>query len=277
MGMMLAAAALLTLLALLPNAVHAGDGPSSPEQLLRQLTTALLRIDRSAVEALTQGDPAWFAALGGAEPAPERADRLEDDPDELAIELLRPYEVQGRAIGAQKADDLPVGTTALFAATLRGGQTQIWRLVRAPKGWKADLRWAARARAMAEQGEALEPPGSPAWVARQLTLALLDLDRDRAVQLLLPGADPGLVFLGAPDQPESTGHLQMLALEMPLVRLAAGESARMADGLVAHGEADPEQQLLVGLFGSSEITFLLQRSAGRWHVRPQPWFPLLLR
>lgn len=273
----LARAALLILLALLPATVHAGAEPSSPEQLLRQLTTALLRIDQTAVEALTQGDPAWIATLGGAEPAPERADRLEGDPDELAIELLRPYEVGGRAIGAQEADDLPVGTTALFATTLRSGQTQIWRLVRTPQGWKADLRWAARARAMAEQGENLEPPGSPEWVARQLTLALLELDRDRAAQLLQPGADPDLVFLGAPDQPDSTGHLQVLAMEMPLVRLATGEAARMADGHVAQGDADPEQQLLVGLFGSSEITFLLQRSDGRWHVLPQPWFRLLLR
>jgi hypothetical protein len=65
-----------------------------------------------------------------------------------------------------------VGATDLVAATLQGGQTHIWRLVRAPQGWKADLRWAGRARAMAEQGALLEPAGSPEWTARQLPLAL---------------------------------------------------------------------------------------------------------
>ena len=278
MSRQLARTVLITLLALLPSpALLAAPRPDSPGQLLRKLTAALLRADRSAAEALSQGDPEGIAALRGAEPAPERADRLESDPTELEIELLRPYEVEGRALQTEEADSLPVGATALVAATLRGGQTQIWRVVHTAQGWKADLRWAARARAMSEQGEALEPAGSPAWVARQLTLALLGLDRERAAQLLLPGADPNLVFLGAPDQPEPSGHLQALALEMPLVVLAPGEAARMADGRVALGDDDPERRLLLGLFGVSELPFLLQRSGGSWRAQPQPWFPLMLR
>lgn len=273
----LARAAMLTLLALTPAFAFAGPRSSSPTQLVRQLTAALLRVDRAAVAALTLGDPGWIAMLGGAEPVPERAERLEGDPDELEIELLRPYEVEGRAVETEEASSLPVGATALVAATLRGGQTQIWRLVHTPQGWKADLRWTARARAMAVRGEALEPADSEAWVARQLTLALLGLDRDRAAQLLLPGADMNLVFLGAPNQPEPSGHLQTLALEMPLVVLEPGEAARMADGRVALGNNDPEQHLLLGLFGVSEVPFLMQRSGGSWRVLPQPWFPLLLR
>jgi hypothetical protein len=274
----LARAAVITLLALMPSpALLAAPRPDSPGQMLRQLTAALLRADRAAAEALTKGDPEGIAALSGAEPAPERADRLEGDPTELEIKLLRPYEVEGRAVQTEEADSLPVGATALVAATLRGGQTQIWRVVHTPLGWKADLRWAARARAMAEQGEALETEGSPAWVARQLTLALLGLDHDRAAQLLLPGADPNLVFLGAPEQPDPSGHLQALALEMPLVVLAPGEAARMADGRVALGDDDPERRLLLGLFGVSELPFLLQRSGGSWRAQPQPWFSLMLR
>ncbi len=273
----LARAAILTLLALMPAFAIAGPRSSSPTQLVRQLTAALLRVDRAAVEALTLGDPEWIAMLGGAEPVPELAERLEGDPDELEIELLRPYEVGGRAVETEEASSLPVGATALVAATLRGGQTQIWRLVHAPQGWKADLRWTARARAMAVRGEELEPAGSEAWVARQLTLSLLGLDRDRAAQLLLPGADMNLVFMGAPNQPEPSGHLQALALEMPLVVLEPGEAARMADGRVALGNNDPEQHLLLGLFGVSEVPFLMQRSGGSWRVLPQPWFPLLLR
>ena len=131
------------------------------------------------------------------------------------------------------------------AATLRGGQTQLWRLVRAPSGWRADLRWAGRARAMAAQGEALEPVGSPEWVARQLTLALLRLDREQAAELLLPGADLDTVFLGSPEQPEPSDHLLALAMEMPMVRLQPPEAATIPDSRVVMAGDDPDRQLLL--------------------------------
>ncbi|SBO42091.1 hypothetical protein [Cyanobium sp. NIES-981] len=267
---------LLNLVLLQPLFSLAGPLPASPEQTLRQLTLALLRGDRQAVLALTRGDPE-AAALGELEPAPERARRLEDDPDDLVIQLLRPYEAGGQRLEGRDPRTLPPGATALEAATLLGGQTQIWRLVRGPEGWQADLRWAARARAMAAQGETLEPPGSPEWVARRLTFALLLGDRQQALPLLLPGADPAVVVLGAADQPDPSGHLLALAEEMPLVRLDPGEAAVLPDGQVAKASLHQDRLLVLGLFGVSEIPFLLEHRGGRWRAVPQPWLPLLLR
>lgn len=274
MGRILQALAALVLLPVLSSAAPL---PTTPEQAVRRLTAALLRVDRAAVEALSQGDAGAGAALAELEPAPERARQLEADPSTLAIEPLRPCEMGGRAMDREDPASVPIGTTALLAATLRGGQTQIWRLVRTPQGWKADLRWAGRARAMAEQGQALEPPGSPQWVARQLLLALLGLDRQRLADLLLPGADPGTAWLGAPDQPEPSGVLLALAMEMPLVALEPEEAARLPDGRVARAGKDPDRKLLLGLFGIREVPFLLQRIDGSWRAVPQPWYPLLQR
>jgi hypothetical protein len=262
---------------LLPARISAAPLPSTPEQTVRQLTGALLRGDRTAVQSLTQGDGQAAAALTELEPAPEQAQRLEADPSELTIEQLRPHEVAGRRVRNDDPRNLPAGATALLAATLQGGQTQIWRLVRSPTGWQADLRWAGRARAMAEWGPALEPVGSPEWVARRLTLALLRLDREQARELMLPGSDLAMPFLGAPDQPEPSGHLLALAMEMPLVRLEPQEAAPLPDGRVIVAGDEPDRQLLLGLFGVSEVPFLLQRIDGNWRVVPQPWLPLLLR
>ncbi|EDY37235.1 hypothetical protein CPCC7001_113 [Cyanobium sp. PCC 7001] len=87
--------------------------------------------------------------------------------------------------------------------------------------------------------------GSPEWVARRLTLALLRGDRQQALPLLLPGADPAMVFVGAAGQPEPSGHLLALALEMPLVRLAQREAAALPDGQVAWASTDPDHLLLL--------------------------------
>jgi hypothetical protein len=254
----------------------AGPLPATPEQTVRQLTLALLRGDRQAVLALSRGDP-QAGGLSELEPALERARRLENDADELVIQVLRPYEAGGHRFDGRDPSTLPPGATALVAATLLGGQTQIWRLVRGPEGWQADLRWAARARAMAAQGKALEPPGSPEWLARRLTLALLGGDRQQALPLLLPGSDPSVVFLGAPDAADPSGQLLGLAQEMPLVRLEPGEAAVLPDGRVAAAGTEPDRLLLLGLFGVSEIPFPLERRDGRWVAVPQPWLPLLLR
>jgi hypothetical protein len=130
---------------------------------------------------------------------------------------------------------------------------------------------------MEAQGQALEPVGYPEWVARQLTLALLRLDRQQAAELILPGADLGVAFLGAPDQADPSGHLLALAMEMPLVRLEPTEAMPLPKGQVVVAADDPDRQLLLGLFGVSEVPFLLQRLNGSWRVMPQPLSLLLLR
>ncbi|MGB5241091.1 MAG: hypothetical protein WBN80_10675 [Prochlorococcaceae cyanobacterium] len=248
-----------------------------PEQSIRGYVRAVLGADGAAYAAHTTGDPLGERRLAGAERNEELLRRLEDDPENLVIEPIRPFEFRGRPLAEQEASRLPTGAVGLYRLYFRGGNVSIVRLIRRDDGWKVDLRWGLEGRADVDSTSPpeLEPSGSPQAVARRLLLALLALDPIAAQSLIVSGGGEELLFLGAPSSPEPSGHLMALAMEMPLVSLQPGEFAALPDGAVAEGSSDPDRLLLLGLFGVVELPFLLRRIAGEWRAMPQPYFKVL--
>jgi hypothetical protein len=108
------------------------------------------------------------------------------------------------------------------------------------------------------------PPRFGACVTR-LLLLLLNL-------VLLQPLAGALVSVAGPLPPSPEQTLRQLTLA-----LLRGDR----QAVLALTRGDRQQLLplllLLGLFGVSEIPFLLEHRGGRWRAVPQPWLPLLLR
>lgn len=64
-------------------------------------------------------------------------------------------------------------------------------------------------------------------------------------------------------------------MEMPIVELARGEFRVAPMGKIVEGSASPDVKVLVGLFGSVEIPFVVRLIGKEWKVEPQPYFALI--
>jgi len=93
----------------------------------------------------------------------------------------------------------------------------------------------------------------------------------------VPGANPDILFDRAPSQREPSGHLDALAMEMPIVELTPGEFRALPTGQVVEGSSRPDVKVLVGLMGSVEIPFVVRLIDKEWKVEPQPYFALINR
>jgi hypothetical protein len=250
---------------LLPLAVLA-QRTGGPESAIRELFAAIYANDVDAYNRITLPDPARSKLTVGGRSNPDKLRQLRDDPDSLQIKALRPLLTKGVPIAdVSRAGE---GTTGLYM-TAHGGSPMVVALVRTADGWKVDVRWWL---AMIDLQTAPPARGTPAFAARALTGAMIQLDRKNAERFAVPGASLDVLFAGAPRQREPSGQFDALAMEMPIVELKPGEFATLADGRVVESTSEADRKVLVGWFGPVEVPFVVRRVASEWRVEPPPFF-----
>ena len=267
-----AAAAALCLA--LPSALRCQSAPDSPESAIRGVVRAIYAADSAAFTRLMLPDPRLHLLTTGGSVNESGLRDLEEDPEGVQIIPRRRFEFRGADASPDGLGQYPVGTTATYMVAHHSGP-MVMVLEKRPDGWKVDPRWWLAAVEMSAGG--YSENGTPASSARSILAALLDGDRDRVVKLATPGASMELLFAGAPRQREPSGHLEALVAEMPIVELRPGEFRRLVTGEVAEGSSSGESRLLVGLMGSVEIPFVVEKVGGEWRVRPQPFFDFINR
>ena len=89
----------------------------------------------------------------------------------------------------------------------------------------------------------------------------------------MPGARTvDILFSGAPSEREPSGVLDALVGEMALVEIGPGEFSVLPSGQVVEGVRGDDMKVLVGLFGSVEVSYVVRRIDGAWKVQPEPYF-----
>ena len=119
------------------------------------------------------------------------------------------------------------------------------------------------------------PPAAEHLAVRSLLAAMLDLDKERATRLLTDAKGIELLFVGAPRSREPSGVLEAAVLEMPLVEIGAGEYYTMPSGRLIEGGSTETRKVLVGLFGPTEMAFVVTRVGANWRVQAEPYFLLM--
>ena len=256
---------LLTALTLFVAAPLAQQSPDTPEAAIVALLKAIYSNDANAYNAATIPDARRARLTTGGKLNPAKLRQLEEDPGSVQMRRRRPFLFRGREASPDTNGRYAVGTTALYTAA-HGGGPMVVMLVRQADGWKVDVRWWL---AMMELQTTPPKPGTPEFAARALTLSVAAMDRKAAAEYAMPGSSLDLLFLGG--QREPSGHLEALAMEMPLVELQPGEFYPLGDRVV-EGSASADVKVLLGLFGSVEIPFVFRRSGSEWRVEPQSFF-----
>src|SRR5262245_50100455 len=192
--------ALLALCVLTTNAASAA--PTGPEQAVREFIRALAMHDTQAFARAIRPDPRANRFINEqpltAEGRQEAMRRLET----LQVRGNDDVLLRGKAVEPDANGDYPVGSVGRFIAAGDGGPSVV-TLVREADGWKVDLRWWL---AMLDMERAQEPAaGSPEYAIRNLTLALIALNRKEALRFAVPGANVGVLFDGAPPYREPSG------------------------------------------------------------------------
>jgi len=199
---------------------------------------------------------------------------LNEDPGGLQIIMKRRFEYRGLAAKPDAAGKYPIGTTAVYVVAHH--RSPIVMIVKKQSdGWKVDPRWWI---GMVDLASDRGPEqGTAAYSARALLAALIGMDRQEAARYAVPGANLDILFDGAPSQREPSGVLDALAMEMPIVELARDEFRVLPMGTIVEGSTLPGVRVLVGLFGSVEIPFVVRLLGNDWKVEPQPYFALINR
>lgn len=120
-------------------------------------------------------------------------------------------------------------------------------------------------------------PGTPDLAIKSLLINMLSNDRKNAARWVAKPADLDVIFQGAPPYREPSGVLEASAMEMPLVTIGPGEFYPLPSGRIIEGTTTPDVQVLVGMFGPTEIPFVVRRAGAAWTVDPEPYFRLVNR
>ncbi len=245
-----------------------------PEQVIRALVRAMYSNDAAAFIQLTVPDARVHLLTTGGSVNSEGLRDLKANPAGLQIVIKRQFQLRGVPVKPGADGNYPFGTTAVYMVAHR--QSPMMMVVeKRADGWKVDPRWWL---AMVETASGPDPgPGTATYAARRLLIALIAMDTTAALRYAVPRASPGLLFAGAPRWREPSGHLDALAMEMPIVEIAPGSFYRLPTGRVLEGSNSPDMKLLVGIMGSVEMPFLLRRISGEWKVEPQPYFALIMQ
>lgn len=247
---------------------------TGPERAVRDFIRALAMHDTEAFARAVRPDPRASRFING-EPLTSEG-RLEAT-RRLETLQVRPSDdvlLRGKPVKPDAQGEYPVGSVGRFIVSGQGGPAVV-TVVREPDGWKVDLRWWL---AMLDMRNAEAPAaGSPDHAIRNLTLALIALNRQAVLRFAVPDADVRILFAGAPSYREPSGVLEASAMEMPLVEVGPGEFYRMPSGRVVEGSTAADRKVIVGQFGPVEMPFVLRRLGGAWRVEAEPYFALINR
>lgn len=245
----------------------------SPEAAIVALFRAMYANDVPEFERLTVPHPERSRLTAGGKANEERLRSLSDNPGSLQIKLKREFQLRGKAIAPDAQGRYPVGTTVRYSAAHQGSP-MIVSLVRQGDGWKIDPRWWIAQTHLTGQ----EPPReSPDYAIKNLLLAMLGLNKSASSRFLVPGVKLDLLWIEAPRYREPSGVLEASVVEMPLVEIGPGEFVELPSGRVVEGVTAADRKVLVGLFGPTEMGFLVQKAGAEWKVEPEPYFVLLNR
>lgn len=235
---------------------------------------AMYSNDVAAFKRLTAPHPRINLLTTGGSVNQEALRELDEDPAGLQIIMKRPFEYRGVAAKPDAAGKYPIGTTVVYVVAHHRSPIAIV-VENKIEGWRVDPRWWI---GMVDLASDRTPgPATPEYAARALLASLIAMNREETLRYVVPGANPEILFDGAPSQKEPSGHLDALAMEMPIVELAPGEFRPLPAGGVVEGSAKPDVKLLVGLMGSVEIPFVVRLIGTNWKVEPQPYFALINR
>ncbi|MFY9607302.1 MAG: hypothetical protein WAU45_01645 [Blastocatellia bacterium] len=263
---------LLCLMLAIPGPWISGD---DPEAVARAFLRAAYSHDSAELNSLVF--PRGSARLLlSTEPVPkERLKEIETEAKALRLKQLQPFRRQGEVVAAGSGGTYPDGTTTRYQTAFEGNLTVI-SLVRKEGRWLVDVRWWLKIREMSLRGEKAKPDERELVIKRFL-LNLLRLDRRAVNESLVPGADLGIVFEGAPRVPEPSDVLPSLAIEMPLVEAEADEVYPLLSGTLVKRSASGDETVMVGLFGPFEMVFHLRRIKGEWRIVPEPYYRIINR
>jgi len=244
---------------------------ATPEEAIRAMVTAMYMNDVAAYEKVTLPHPQRGRLTAGGRRNEDKLRQLKEDPAGLQIKQKRPFLFQGKEVAAGKA---PVGTTGLFMVA-HYGSPMVVPVVKKDDGWKIDLRWWM---AMMQLATAPGPPpkDSPDFAIKSMLFEMLGLKRATAAAYLTDAKAIDVLFLGAPRQREPSGVLEASVAEMPLVEVGPGEFFVMPSGKVVEGIVPTaDRKVIVGLFGPSEMVFVVERVKNVWKIVAEPYFVIL--
>lgn len=268
----LVAAALFTSVAAAQHPPRtAKSGPDSPEPVIRAFYRAILSGDVAAYHKVVVADPLADRFLPRETPSPDAARQIAMASIDFSLRQTQPFRARGREVGVDATGHYPVGTTTRYLANFPRSLT-IVTLVRKADGWRVDMRWWEALAMLAQEGPA---PGSPDYVVKTLTAALVTLQRDEAKKVIAPDGNLDVLFAGAPSAPEPSDQMISLVAEMPLVEIGPGEFVRMPSGTIVEGLNDPVKKVLVGLYGPHELPFVVQKVGQEWRVAVEPYFSVI--
>jgi len=270
--MMTRASALLALLFALASSSQAAD---NPELVIRNFLRAAYSHDEARFNAMVYPRSGAAVLLSGEPVTKEKLAEFEVKAESLGLRKLQPFRQRGVEVLPGANGVYPDGTTTRFMTSFDGDRT-IVSLVRQGGRWLVDVRWWLKLREMSLRDEKTKLDDKELLIKRFL-LDLLRLNRSAVSERLVPGADLGIVFEGAPRVPEPSDVLPSLAIEMPLVEADVDEIYPLLSGKLAQKSAAGDETVMVGLYGSFEMVFLLRRIKGEWRIVPQPYYRILNR
>jgi hypothetical protein len=256
------------------TAARAQQSSGSPELVIRALMRAMYSNDGGAFKRLTVPHPRIDLLTTGGTVNQDALRELDEDPTGLQIIMKRTFEYRGVPAKPDAAGKYPIGTTVVYVVAHHRSPI-VMVLENKTEGWRVDPRWWI---GMVDLASDRAPePTTPEYTARALLASLIAMNREETLRYVVPGAGTEILFDGAPSQREPSGHLDALAMEMPIVELAPGEFRALPAGGVAEGSSKPNVKVLLGLMGSVEIPFVVRLVGTEWKVEPQPYFALINR
>ncbi len=246
---------------------------TSPEAVAREYMSAVYSNDRAAFDKTILPTPNASALLGHEQLSFSDLNAVAREAAAMEFEVVHPFTLRGKPAAPDRDGHYPAGTQIRYMTGFRGTPL-IVTMVQTAAGWKVDPRWWL---AMREQGPDPAPKrGTPDFAIKALLTAVVTNSREHVAQFIVPGSNAHILFVDAPAQPDPSDQIVALAIEMPLVEILPGELYAMPSGEIVEGfTKGGKQKLLVGLYGSIEIPFIVRRVENEWRVVPQPYFKLL--
>lgn len=214
----------------------------------------------------TVGLPGREALLSTRSRSPEALADLKKEIEEIRLQGDVPISLNGDALPTGQKT-VPVGAKSLLLLDFHG-QLMVVNFVKEANGWKVDPRFLLASKKAPE-------PGSPQLLAKQFLYALFAKDSATLKNLV---SDSSKIDVLLKNNRYPSGDLdQLLALsaEMPVDLARPGEVLKLPSGEVKKAGESKEEALVLGLYGTVELPFLLKKVDQKWKVVPQPYIEMM--